>query len=219
MKNIQIINIIALFLLLFGASCHKDQPNANLVNLPKIVDTKCIFCDSIQNFSGTQIGNNWKYIVYDSLRRNVDTQTVVISGETTLSDGRMSKIVKSYYSISGDTTYTYLVEDASMATFYTTKEGSVFDKSYVYPLKIGTMWKGWHMLDTLRVDSKESIIVPAGNFSAYTIHKYYRVTNTFILDDEWYCPGIGMIQRNYRELNFGPVMNKTFRLISYNFVK
>ena len=195
------MNVILLVIILFITSCNKDHTSPNFSDFPATV------------------GTNWKYVVYDSIHNYADTQIVVISGETTLNNGRAAKIVKSYFIFNSDTTYTYLVEDASKVIFYTDKEGYDYNKIYVYPLKIGAWWQGENILDTSKVISNEGITVPACSFSTYTVSRNYKVTNMAVRENEWYCPGVGVVQRNYFTRNIGFISNKTFSLLSYNIYK
>jgi uncharacterized Tic20 family protein len=174
--------------------------------------------DNSQTFTAT-VGSSWKYIVFDSLKNSIDTQTVVIFGLTKLKDGRTAKIVKSSFSFSRDTTYSYLFQDTNKAIFYDSKDGTNYNKIYVFPLKVNSSWLGENILDTNRVTSNENITVGAGNFNSYLIVRNFKVTNVGIRESEWFCPGVGMIQRNYYERNIGFIIYKHYELISYYLAK
>lgn len=201
MKTNHSVNVALLLFLALNTSCHKNNASPNLVDLP------------------VSVGTNWKYVVYDSIHGNTDTQTVAITGTAIMSDGRTAKTVRSYFSFSTDTSYTYLVENTDKATFYTNQNGIDYNKSYTYPLKVGAWWRGENILDTNKVVSNIDIGVPAGSFSTYMINRSYKVTGMAVRENEWYCPGVGMVQRNYYERNIGFIINKTFRLVSYSIAR
>lgn len=201
MKTNYFINVITFGSLLLVAACHKDKASPGLADFP------------------VSVGNKWKYIVYDSVHNYTDTQTVAISGATMMTDGRPAKLVRSSFSFSFDSSYAYLLEDADKATFYADQQGRDYNKVYTYPLMVGAWWVGENMLDTNKVVSIGDISVPAGSFTAYAINRDFKVTDIAIKEKEWYCPGVGMVQRNYYERNLGFLVNKTFRLVSYSIIK
>lgn len=186
-----------LLLSLLGASCKKNHAPAVITNFPQATATR------------------WTYAVYDSLHGYPDTQTVIISGDTTLQDGRSAKTVIAYFASSIDTTRSFVSEDAVHAIFYINDQGKDYNKIYLFPLKVGASWLGENVLDTSKVVSNQNIQVPAGNFSTYLIHRNYAVTNTAITETEWYTAGVGVVQRTYYERNIGFTVYKTFRLLSY----
>jgi len=170
--------------------------------------------EQIQDFPDA-IGNSWTYNVFDSIKHISDTEFVKIIGTTTLNNGMNSKIIRTINYFSADTTFTYLETSGNRAIFYLNKDAKDYNKVYQFPLKENTYWFGENLLDTNKVISKENIIVPAGSFIAYKIHRSYTVTNVGINETEWYTPKIGMIKRDYYERNIGFTIKKTYELVYY----
>ena len=199
MKKLLIPILFAFAIILQSNSCKKNN-------------TTPLYNTEFPNNTGTW----WKYKMYDYLLASLDTVTVTIVGDTKLSDGTDVKIWKRDYKFGSSATDTIFVSNKSDGIRMYNSLG-VF-KKYVFPLAVGNYWTTRSVPDTNRVVLKGDTSIIAGVFNgAYKITRDSRIPyGQFIWEQEWYAPNIGMIFRNYNEVNGGPTENRVWELVSYS---
>jgi len=159
-------------------------------------------------------GDQWVYNVYDSVLNTQEIVTVRVIGTKELPDKNVAKVWLFEYPDVTDTSYVVTLKDTIL--FYAPDLISI-DHVYLTPLRVGSTWTGGWTNDQYAVQTSGSVIVNTMRFdSAYEIKETAHSLNFFRKKDEWFVPGLGMVERNWYEYNLSPPENKVWKLKSSN---
>ncbi len=164
------------------------------------------------------VGTFWKYRVYDYSSNNLDTVTITVIGNTNLDNGDAVNIWENK-SLFNPVTYNYVSNKSDGIRIYKNKLTSALPiKKYVFPLQVSNIWLTQNSLDTNRVIAKKDTTI-LGNLynNCFKINRNTFIPyGQYIKETEFFLPDIGMIYRNYDEINSGPVESMVWELISYS---
>ncbi len=161
-----------------------------------------------------KVGDEWVYSVHDSLSGSVDTLTVSIVGTTTSNGKDLTIWVRTSHTYN-DTIYVNV--DKSTVNFYQDAYPNVVDHKIVFPLEVGKTWTNPDQVsDSSIVKNKESIAVPADNFSdAFRIERNWGGFNVYGYSVTWFVENVGIVKM-YRRIQGFDNIKETWDLMSYN---
>ena len=185
-------------------SCRRENPI-----LPNPPSNDTIVAETFPN----QIGDRWTYSVFDSIHKTNQTVVVKIVGDTIFKNGEKFKIWVYNYPYKTDTGYVNIVGDTVRLN---TKYG-ILNTMYLFPLYKDKSWlSGLGMNLTTKVEKIEIITVPAGIFNnCYDIQTVIASYNYVLIQDNWFEPKVGIIQKHIYENNLGHSRREMWKLASY----
>lgn len=198
MKNLILLIIVIMSYLTFY-SCNEESTTGTL---PAV--------DDFPNSRGT----TWNYKVTDSLSNSSKDLMVLVGGKTNIASGEEVTVWQLSFPDTVDSNYVLLKQDT--VKILENKENSILNIKLVFPLKIGSGWRGDYVTDTFYVTSITQVALPAGNFNnVYVIERYYGGFNEYDRMTIWFVPGVGIIKLYKRDvgLNF---QNETRELTAYH---
>ncbi len=161
-----------------------------------------------------KVGDEWVYAVHDSLSGSVDTLTVSIVGTTTGNGKDLTIWVRNSHTYN-DTLYVNV--DKSTVYYYEDAYSNVVDHTIVFPLEVGKTWTNPDEdSDSSIVKNKESVTVPADNFSdAFKIERNWGRSNVYGYSVTWFVENVGIVKM-YRRIQGFDNIKDTWELLSYN---
>ncbi|MDB5033854.1 MAG: hypothetical protein JWQ98_1095 [Chlorobi bacterium] len=164
------------------------------------------------------VGSRWTYSVYYLPKKQYDTLTVTIYGDTMLADGRRASIWRYAWSSDADTEYVTNRGD-TVKGYFNDSAGYELADEYVYPLVPGKRWADGIPGDTSLVVNTGTYSVPAGNFSqAVRIDRQFPKQRDALWLSTWVAPSVGIIAWKKYHFDFGPfeqVGSEEYQLLRY----
>ncbi|MBM2845058.1 MAG: hypothetical protein HW407_370 [Bacteroidetes bacterium] len=162
------------------------------------------------------IGSTWTYAVYDSTIPAVDTLVTTIVGDTVLSSGTSARIWRLRYR---SRTETYYVSNArDTVRLHPSPTALWINATYVFPMVLGSSWRGAIASDTNRVAAVGRVATLATTFpKGYLIDEQWGQLNDYGRVFTWLVPQVGIVKLHKREWGFGWA-NVTWELLRYTIV-
>ena len=191
-------------LLFFFMACGKDEPTSQN--------------DLIQTDFPITEGSWWRYKVYDFISKNTDTLVFKINSKQ--SSGSILTY-KCEIKRNNELIDTGVYKVSENRIEYTGKKP---DYSYFgnfalqFPFKLNSKWQGFYKEDTVLINGKVDAITINGKIykSVYTAKRAFFLSGGYSwVQDMLIVPKIGIIQQNYKEFNFGIVLQKDLSLLDY----
>jgi hypothetical protein len=162
----------------------------------------------------SSVGSSWTYEWENRNRKTIDTVVVRVAGELDSSDIGPAKIWVIEHAAKPDTLYMTVVGDT--VRFVRWLVPDAFSTAYVFPLRIGAVWRSNWWKDSSWVPAREVVSVPAGNFSpAYRVQEEWGRTNDYGWVTTWVVPEVGIVMEDRLTLSLGPWENYVRRLLVY----
>ena len=204
-EKISIRTLIIVSAIMFISSCHKDHivPNTQA-----------------SEYFPNKVGDKWVYDVYESVKRRLDVVTVEITGKTTLPKGEAVTIWLYKYPDRIDTNYVLQSGDTIkfIPALNLNPNDYYIKKKYLSPLSVGRSWTNTFIYDTIKV-LKETKLLVGSNLkfdSVYFIREKGETVNYFIYAEEYFKPGVGLVQLSKYEYDFFIPENKVWYLKEYH---
>ncbi|MEO5929549.1 MAG: hypothetical protein ABIR47_06430 [Candidatus Kapaibacterium sp.] len=164
------------------------------------------------------VGSSWIYSVYYLPKKQYDTLTVTIYGDTILADSQHVSIWRYAWSNNADTEYVATSGD-TVKGYFNDSAGYELADEYVYPLVPGKHWADGLPGDTSVVISAGTYSVPVGNFSQVVrIDRQFPKQRDALWLSTWVAPSVGIIAWKKNRFDFGPfeqVGSEEYQLLRY----
>lgn len=169
------------------------------------------------------VGTFWKYKVYDSFERRLDTVTISVVAHDKFDDGTVVNIWAYKYKYKlADTNYVSIINNEVRIYPYgsLSLNNRFYIKHYILPIALDKIWPNLNIADTSKVIQKQNISVIAGNFiDALCIQRNFKTFPGFnnTVETEWFIPEIGIILRDYRNTQSGSLPQiEHWELLNYH---
>ncbi len=171
----------------------------------------------------------WKYEIYDSLTASVvDTITITIRGERSVSSGGLARVWETLHSATDSTDSSFVRIDSDSVQFFVSRTFSFGNDIFLMPLFQGKLWQnpGFLGADSGGVLAIDSISVPAGDFpvAARVLNGWQaNFQSSNVLRTSWVVDSVGIILRqDFSKVVINSVTtvtsNTVWRLLSSNLV-
>jgi hypothetical protein len=165
------------------------------------------------------VGTRWVYAVYDSLAGEADTVDVRVTDQVTIQVwGGTQTATRWHLTSPKRDEYRYAAFNADTVRVWGGSETEPYyiDFIYVFPLRVGDRW-GLPVCggDSISVEASRLQTVPGfGERVAYDLYVAGGCLNDYFIKDQWFAPGIGLVEARFLEFGFG-FRNETWNLIAY----
>ena len=162
------------------------------------------------------VGTEWVYQVVHIERDLVDTVTVTIVSDVSVSWADSGKLWQYIGSEFTDTLYVGAIDEE---LFFSHSQDILYLDSWYYefPLAVGRWWGVDTFAPIPEVYDKGPVSTGAGDFSSAF---HYRMSggafNSYWGVEDWLVPGVGVVLRKTTQMDLGPVLSQDWTLISYN---
>jgi len=168
-----------------------------------------------------RVGNRWIYSYYDSLSHHSDTVTVTIVGQTTIPGNIPATIWQREFRSYADTAYVTVSHDTSSDTVRIISQrnldGQWDNTKFIFPLHVGSGWRGDFVSDTSTVIENRPITVIAGTFvNAFRIKERWGAFNDYGDVSTWLVPEVGAVKIHRNVRRWTEWANEVWELMSYN---
>lgn len=172
--------------------------------------------DTIENKGNTDYfpnstGSYWKYERYDSLSSTIDTLTVLISGDTLISDIPF-KIWNYMYNDGLENLYVRQSNDSVI--FFNIYLDRTY-QLYMIPFEPGNGWiNPDYPYDTSYVSKIEDIVIDGKVYQDVAVIKRTAFCcNDYLIEKIWIKPQFGLLKLERNHFILGPYKNETWKLI------
>ena len=166
----------------------------------------------------TGVGSSWTYEWEDRWSNKIDTVVVRVTARLDSTAAGPVTIWVFEHAYGPDTLF--MLETGDTIRFLYWLDTASWSDTYLFPLRVGAVWKKYPLTDSCWVSAQEAVSVPAGRYSgAFRVEDTWGYLNAYGVVSTWFVPDVGIVIEDHWELNLGPGPNYVRRLLEYEIVE